>query len=172
MRSTSLLHSWWVHFNSLHIVQLVANSPAPPQSNATVTLQCCVVAEGLHECLFVKGSLAVCSAGLPGEASAAWSPLLHQTAGQEMCSAPQHTGTILFAPPVFLYYCRPRCSTTNECLLYSDPFFFPVYLSGTVQVVIFVSFGLFLIIKPHCRRSVGTRLHTLVSCHSSSHSSC
>lgn len=37
---------------------------------------------------FAIGSLAVCLVGLPGEAPAAWSPLVHSTAGQEMCSAP------------------------------------------------------------------------------------
>lgn len=47
-------------------------------------------------CLFVLGSLVVFFVGLPGEASAAWSPLLHQTVGQEMCSAPQHSGRIHF----------------------------------------------------------------------------
>lgn len=43
-------------------------------------------------CLLVSGTLVVCFIGLLGEASVAWSSLIHPTARPEMRPAPQHVG--------------------------------------------------------------------------------
>ncbi len=70
----------------------------------------------LFDFLFVIGLLVVCFVGLPGEAPAARSPLLHQTAGQEMRSAPQHTGKMQFAPLYSNLCYSTTASTTSLCI--------------------------------------------------------
>lgn len=92
-------------------------------------------------CLSVQGSLAVFFVGLPGEAAAAWSPLLHQAAGQEMCSAPQHTGRIHFVPLASIL-CHSSmaivcCSHSSVCSLYSSILFSFLFLSACTLLSIF-----------------------------------
>lgn len=87
--------------------------------------------------LLASGLLVVFLVGLPRETSAAWSSLLHQTAGQEMCSAPQHAGRITFANVVSPVTVLCVCCTP----------FIPGYLSRNLLVVTFASLWLFLVLN-------------------------
>lgn len=66
------------------------------------------------------GPLVLFVVSLPGKASAAWSPLLHSTVGQEVCSAPQHTGKSLRTP----------CKPLSKGFTSFDSWFVPFFLIG------------------------------------------
>lgn len=115
------------HFNSLLFYVLtfhIWNKKGDGSHNINIFVlnHCDIVWLPVCVCVFVLGSLVVFFVGLPGEASVAWSPLLHQTAGQEMCSAPQHSGRIHFVPLSSILYV-----VTNVFAVPLDPVFLTVY---------------------------------------------
>lgn len=122
LKNMSLFPSWWVYFPHLH------SSHCHYLKWGNMMIRCdplCV-----FFCLFWIGSLVVCLVGLPGEASAAWSPLLHPTTGQEICSAPQHTGTIHTVPLSSCFtatLCSAKCRV-SALILRSDVLSLPSLL--------------------------------------------